>query len=253
MAQDSITDANQLAWNANRFDTWVSAFGTPEAEAARIIAEPRHVLRRLSPYLGDVAGKRICSVQGSHGRVAAALARLGAEVVVIDFSEENQRYALTIAAAAEVSIEYLVSDVMEAGALGLEHQFETMVLELGILHYHQDLDRFFSVMRMLTANDGHLVLNEFHPIQRKLVWPEGPKDYFHAGLVEGNVPNPDGSEVSLGRCQYRFWTLGEIVSSVVRAGFTMVKLDEHPDWTDPTIPGSFTVLASASNCSNGIG
>jgi len=244
MAVYNTTDANRRAWNAQRFNAWVSAFGMPEAEAARIIAEPERVLRRLSPYLGDVAGKRICSVQGSHGRVAVALARLGAEVLVIDFSEENQRYALALAAAAEVSIEYAVSDVMEAHALGRAHQFDALVLELGILHYHQDLDRFFSVMRMLTANRGRLVLNEFHPVQRKLFWPEGPKDYFRADLVEADVPNPDATGESLGRCQYRFWTLGEIVTSVVRAGFTVTNLDEHPDWTDPTIPGSFSVLAS---------
>ena len=244
MAVDSITDANQTAWNAGRFNAWVSAFGTPEAEAARIIAEPERVLRRLSPYLGDVAGKRICSVQGSHGRVAVALARLGASVFVIDFSEENQRYALALAAAAEVSIEYAVSDVMEAAALGRAHQFDAIVLELGILHYHQDLDGFFSVMRMLTANGGHLVLNEFHPVQRKLFWPDGPKNYFGDDLVEADVPNPDAAGASLGRCQYRFWTLGEVVTSVIKAGFTIIRLDEHPDWTDPTVPGSFTLLAS---------
>lgn len=55
-----------------------------------IIAEPERVLRRLSPYPSDVVGKRICSVQGSHGRVAVALARLGALALVIDFSEEDQ-------------------------------------------------------------------------------------------------------------------------------------------------------------------
>ena len=245
MASETTTEANQRAWNAGRFSAWISAFGQPEAEAARIIAEPERVLRRLSSYLGDVAGKRICSVQGSHGRVAVALARRGADVLVIDFSEENQRYALALAAAAEVSIEYVVSDVMEAAALGRAHQFNAVVLELGILHYHQDLDGFFSVMRMLTANGGHLVPNEFHPVQRKLFWPEGPKNYFRGDLVEADVPNPDPTGASLGRCQYRFWTLGEVVTAVINAGFAIIKLDEHPDWADPTIPGSFTILASA--------
>ena len=174
-----------------------------------------------------------------------ALARLGADVLVIDFAEENRRYALALAAAAEVSIEYAVADVMEAPALGRAHQFNAIVLELGILHYHQDLDRFFSVMRTLVANGGNLVLNEFHPVQRKLFWPGGPRNYFSSGLVEGDVPNPDATSASLGRCQYRFWGLGEIVTSVIKAGFTVTKLDEHPDWTDPTIPGSFTMLASA--------
>lgn len=246
MAADTTTDTNRRAWNARRFDAWISAFGTPEAEAARIVADPERILRRLSPYLGNVAGKRICSVQGSHGRVAVALARLGAEVLVIDFSEENQRYALELAAAAEVSIEYEVADVMAAEALGRAHQFDAIVLELGIVHYHQDLDEFFSVMRMLAADGGSLVLNEFHPLQRKLFWREGPKDYFHNGLVEADVPNPDATGASLGLCRYRFWTLGEIVTAVIRAGFTLARLDEYPDWTDPTLPGSFTLLASAT-------
>lgn len=245
MASESITNANRHAWNTQRFNAWVSAFGTPGDEAARIVADPRRVLRRLSPYLGEVAGKRICSVQGSHGRVAVALARLGAQVLVIDFSEENQRYALALAAAAGVSIEYAVSDVMEAGTHGRTHQFDTIVLELGILHYHQDLDRFFSVMRTLVVNGGHLVLNEFHPVQRKLFWPDGPKDYFNLDLVEADVPNPNPTGGSLGRCQYRFWTLGEIVTSVIKSGFTITKLDEHPDWANPALPGSFTILASA--------
>ena len=42
-----------------------------------------------------------------------------------------------------------------------------LVLELGILRYHQDLDLFFAVMRKLAVRGGTLVLNEFHPLQRK--------------------------------------------------------------------------------------
>lgn len=244
MGAEDTTEANRLAWNAQRFDAWVFAFGTPEAEAARIIAEPESVLRRLVPFLGDVAGKRICNVQGSHGRVAVALARLGADVLVIDFSEENQRYALALAAAAGVSIEYVVSDVMNSGDLGLANQFDTLILELGILHYHQDLDRFFSLMRTLNTRNGQLVLNEFHPVQRKLFWNDGPRDYFRAGLIEADVPNPGATSASLGRCHYRFWTLGEIVTALINAGYAITRLEEHPDWHDPTIPGSFTILAS---------
>lgn len=244
-ASDKTTETNRLAWNARRFDAWVSAFGSPEAEAAKIIAEPERVLRRLSPYLGEVAGKRICSVQGSHGRVAVALAWLGAEVFVIDFSEENRRFALGLAAAAGVAIDYALCDIMGAGNLGRDHSFDILVLELGILHYHQDLDRFFKVMRQLAVKGGMLLLNEFHPVQRKLFWIEGPHDYFQTDLVEADVPNPDGTEARLGRCLYRFWTMGDILTAAIKAGFTIARLDEHPDWTDPTIPGSFTLLARA--------
>jgi len=244
-AANKITEANRHAWNAQRFDAWISAFGSAEAEAARIIAEPERVLRRLSPYLGEVAGKRICSVQGSHGRVAVALARLGADVQVIDFSEENRRFALGLAAAAGVSIDYAVCDIMEADSLGLAHRFNALVLELGILHYHQNLGSFFTVMRKLTADGGVLLLNEFHPVQRKLFWTEGPRNYFQNDLIEADVPNPNVAGARLGRCLYRFWTMGDILTAVIKAGFTITRLDEHPDWTDSAIPGSFTLLAHA--------
>jgi 2-polyprenyl-3-methyl-5-hydroxy-6-metoxy-1,4-benzoquinol methylase len=237
----SATDRNRDAWNAERYDSWVKAYGTPEAQARTLVADPRHTPRRLLPHLGDVRGKRICNVQGSHGRVAVSLALLGADVTVVDFAEENRRYAMALAAAAGVTIAYRVGDVMDAGALG--RVFDAVVMELGILHYHQDLDRFFAVMAALAKPGATLVLSEFHPVRRKLFWVE-PRDYFNAALVEGDVPNPTGEARSLGKCTLRFWTLGEIVTAAIGAGFTVSRLEEHPDWDDAKIPGTFTLVAN---------
>ncbi|NKB53037.1 MAG: SAM-dependent methyltransferase [Rhizobiaceae bacterium] len=242
---DDITEFNRRSWNASRYSAWKSRFGSAEAEAARIAGNPKRVLRRLSPHIGEVIGKRICHVQGSHGRIAVALSLLGAKAVVIDFSEQNRRFALDLAAAAGVTIDYILSDFMDAGNNDQVGRFDLLILELGVLHYHQDLDGFFTVARELATDDCVLILNEFHPVQRKLFWNEGPRDYFETKLVEADVPNPDPTKTSLGKCRYRFWTLGDIVTAVVHAGFTIVKLDEHPDLADSTIPGSFTLVARA--------
>ena len=164
---DTIVERNRAAWNAGRYEAWTQAIGAPEAEAKVLIADPRHKLRRLLPHMGEVAGKRVCSVQGSHGRIAVALALLGAHATVIDFAEENRRYALELAAAAGVSIDYAVSDSMEADRLGLA-SFDWVAMELGVLHYHQDITRFFTVMAALAAPGGRMVLHEFHPVERKL-------------------------------------------------------------------------------------
>ena len=239
-------DRNREAWNAERYDSWVSAYGPADVEAARIVADPEYKLRRLLPHLGKVVGKRICNIQGSHGRVAVALALLGAEAIVIDFGEDNRRYALELAARAGVTIDYRLGDVIEAGSLGLNGSFDAVVMELGILHYHQDLARFFAVMADLTKPGGRMVLNEFHPVERKLFGPGGgePRDYFNAELVTGDVPNPTGEARSLGQCVLRRWTLGEIVTTVIEAGLRVERLEEHPSWTDPTIPGTFTLVAA---------
>ena len=75
---NKLTETNRKAWNASRYDAWIVAFGSADIEAQRIVSNPEHPLRRILPYLGALEGKRICSVQGSHGRVAVALAVLGA-------------------------------------------------------------------------------------------------------------------------------------------------------------------------------
>ena len=242
-ASQDTRDANKRAWNAQRYAAWVAAYGHPEDAAKRILTDPEHVLRRLLPYLGDVHGQYICNVQGSHGRVAVALASLGAKVEVIDFAEENRRYALDLADAAGVTIDYTVCDILDAPARAHAHRFDTVLLELGILHYHQDLDAFFGVMRKLSTEGGRLLLNEFHPVQRKLFWPDGPHDYFDDALVSADVPRPHNAEALPEQCHYRFWTISEIVNAAITAGFILTHLDEHPDPSDPSIPGFFTLLA----------
>ncbi len=242
----TTTKANQTSWNANRYDAWVAAFGPADAAAKDILTNPEHPVRRILPILGPPQAKRICSVQGSHGRVAVALATMGAEVHVIDFSEENRRYAVALAEAANVSVQYIVCDIMAARALDLPYKFDALVLELGILHYHQDISRFFAVMRHLVADDGVLILNEFHPIQRKLFWKEGSQDYFSTDLVEADVPNPDPLGAPLGKCQYRFWTLAEILNALIQSGFQIAQVAETPDWENAKIPGTFTVKAAAT-------
>ncbi|HZC17120.1 MAG TPA: methyltransferase domain-containing protein [Caulobacteraceae bacterium] len=239
-----MRDRNRDSWNTERYDLWVSAYGAPEVEAARLVADPENKVRRLLPYLGEVVGKRICNIQGSHGRVAVALAVLGADVTVIDFAEENRRYALELAARAGVVIDYLLGDVIEAGSLGLNGTFDALAMELGILHYHHDLGRFFAVMADLAKPGGRMVLNEFHPVERKLFTAPGVlHDYFSAEVVMGATPDPTSQGRDLGQCALRFWTLGEVVTTAIGAGFVIERLEELPSWTDPIIPGMFTLVA----------
>jgi 2-polyprenyl-3-methyl-5-hydroxy-6-metoxy-1,4-benzoquinol methylase len=183
-------------------------------------------------------------VQGSCGRVAVALALLGAEATVLDFAEENRRYALELAAAAGVAIDYRLGDVMQAPALGLT-PFDWVVAEGGILHYHQDIAAFFRVMTQLAKPGGRLLLEEFHPVERKLILPGAVGDYFSAGPVEGSVPDPTGAGRKLGTAVMRGWTLGEIVTGAIEGDWRIDRLDEAPGWlSPPTIPGMFTLLAT---------
>ena len=110
-----ITEANRAAWNAARYEAWRTALGAPAEEALRLRTDPEKAARRILPHLGSVAGKRICNVQGSHGRLAVSLALLGAHVTVIDFAEDNRRYAAELASAAQVGLDLSVTDNLLVG------------------------------------------------------------------------------------------------------------------------------------------
>lgn len=243
---DEVRDRNRAAWNLARYETWVQAYGPPDVAAQAILADPRRPLRRLLPHLGDLAGTLVCNLQGSHGRVATALALLGARVTVIDFAEENQRYALALAAAAGVTIDYVLGDVMEAGQ-AFAGRFDVVAMELGVLHYHQDLEAFFRLCAHIARPGGRLALNEFHPVQRKLFSGLGSGDYFDLRITSGPAPFPPGVEAPAEAiCAYRFWTLGEILSAALAARWRIDGFEEHPDWSEPHHPGTFTLTAERS-------
>ena len=247
---DSFAEQNRKAWEAQAFESWVRAYGTPAEQARKLVADPAHKLRHFFPYLSDVAGKKVANPLGSHGRLAVAFALLGAEVTVYDLSEPNQKYALELAQAAGVRLEYRLGDF---GTLDLSHDagtFDAVAVDHGVLHYFTDLKTFVGRLYALLKPGGQLVVNEFHPLLKKVVSIEAGQpaftgDYFSGALKTVPVAyaafsnRPD----ALPHCLVRRWTLGEIVTAVFMSGFVIEGLLELPDATLPTLPGSFVLHA----------
>ena len=240
---------NRLAWEADAYRAWTARHGEPREAAARLVARPGHAVRRLLPHLGDPTGLDVANPLGSHGRVATSLALLGARVTVFDLSASNARWARELAAAAGVDLEYVVGDV-EATAPAHAGRFDVVVMELGVVHYFADLGRFLGTVRRLLETGGRLVLNEFHPLERKAlaVRPDGVAlhgDYFAADVEPAATPYGRFLDVSPPDCLVRRWTLGEIVTAVASRGLRVEALVEHPLTEAPRLPGTFTLVATA--------
>ena len=83
-----MSEANMKAWTHRTEEAWFKLYGSPSVCAQNIIDEgPEKKPHRTIDFLGDVNGKRIINLLGSHGRKAVPLALLGAEVTVVDISE----------------------------------------------------------------------------------------------------------------------------------------------------------------------
>lgn len=255
------TEQNEKAWNNGTYESWINRFGTPKEAAEKIKQDPVKRIGTAFKFMGDdVNGKHIINLLGSNGNKAVALALLGANVTVVDFSVENERYANELANEAGVPLKYIVSDVLKLPLEQLSNQYDLVFMEFGILHYFTDLAPLFHIVQSLLNDGGMLVLQDFHPVSTKLISSRGTTanirkhkvtgDYFDTSIIEKDVSHSkfsDGGQIDEHKVYLRNWTLGEIVTSVATAGLTIKVLEELPNMSsevfDKGIPKTFTVIA----------
>ncbi|WP_083205178.1 class I SAM-dependent methyltransferase [Bacillus sp. FJAT-27264] len=255
---------SEESWNEDTYAAWTSRFGTPAEAAAKLAKDPLAKLYPISSYFGEISGKKIMNLMGSNGMKAVALALLGAEVTVADFSEANARYAQDLALAAEVQLTYQVSDVLNLPAEVAESSYDIVFAEQGIVHYFTDLAPFMDTAYRLLSPGGRFVLRDFHPITTKLISSKGSTakvrkhkvsgDYFDTGLEEKIVSyskylpaSASGMGEKKSVVHWRRWTLGEIVTAAAASGLVITMLVEEPnlssDVYDKGIPKTFTLVA----------
>lgn len=251
---------NEKAWNYLTYQAWVNRYGTPEEAVLKIKKDPATRLLSLHKHFGDVKDKKIMNLLGSHGSKAVALALLGADVTIVDMSEENAHYAQELAAAAGVQIRYIVSDVLKLSSEELTSDYDIVFSELGILHYFTDLSPFMDVFYKLLKPGGKAIIQDFHPFS-KLIESKGTThkirkhkitgDYFDTSLIETDVAFSkflsEEIQSEMPRVTLRKWTLGEIVTAVAQSGLFIKQLEEEGNLSsevfDKGIPKTFTIVA----------
>ncbi|WP_225228757.1 class I SAM-dependent methyltransferase [Bacillus sp. PS06] len=251
--QQEMNVINEQAWNQNNYQALLNRFGDPEVTARKIKENPEWRLHPFRKYFGDVSGKKAIHLLGSNGVKGVALALLGAEVTIVDFSKENERFAREVAEEAGVSMEYIRSDVMSLQEKSGQ-QYDVVLMELGVLHYFISLTSLASIVSRLLDKDGIFILHEFHPISTKLISSSGKKhkvtgNYFDPTLVTLDVAftkhMPEENKKDLAKVYQRQWTIGEVITSFAKAGIYVEVLEEEPNHKvhDIGLPKTYTIVA----------
>ena len=241
---------NKKAWEYSAYEFWVEHSGTPAERAKQDMENPVGMLRRYANYFDTYENIKVANICGSCGKKAIPLALLGAEVTVFDISEDNKRYALEVAEAANVSINFEVGDVLEIDRTKYADYFDVVFMEGGILHYFHDIDEFMGVMFSLVKPGGKMICSDFHPFTKigDILKLENPTmSYFSTEIFEGEMAHArfysEEIRKQMPKCSYRKYTISEIINSVINSGFTLKRFDEHPAWANEKVPGEFTVIA----------
>ena len=181
---------------------------------------------------------------------AIPLALLGAQVTVFDISEDNKRYALEVARAANAHIDFEVCDILEIDIEKYGNYFDVVFMEGGILHYFHDIDEFMQIMFFLLRKGGKLICSDFHPFTKIvdiLSFEQPAMSYFSTDVFEGEMAHAcffeDDIRKEMPKCSLRKYTVSEIINSIINSGFCLEKFDEHPAWTNDKLPREFTAIA----------
>ena len=184
----------------------------------------------LKPFelalLGDVAGRSILHLQCHFGQDTLSLARMGAEVTGVDFSEAALKVARETAGELDLTAEFVLSNVLE---LDLGRKFDTLFASYGVLGWVPDVAEWMAVAARHLEPGGELILVEFHP----LIWlfdEQAQVDYFHSAMpdVETQLGSytDGGEDVELTSC---YWdhTLADVLSAARKAGLEVLVFEEY--------------------------
>jgi len=232
--------ANRAAWDeaAERYEGWF------EESVEEIRAGRGNLFGVEVALIGDLRGRcrRAIHLQCAGGRDTLSIWNLGAEEVVgIDFSPRMLDLARRLTSATGAPARWIQADVLDA-PVELDGTADLLYTGRGALIWLQDLDAWAAVVRRLLSAGGRFVIFDGHPVEWLFdVDADGrwiATDYEYFGGVEASkgwspeyidrlsLDEPDQSWKFA-----RAWTLGDVVTALLRAGLRLDEVAEHPiDW-----------------------
>lgn len=113
--------------------------------------------------LGDVKGKSILHLQCHFGQDSLSLARLGAKVTGVDFSDKAISKAKELNSQLGLDAEFICCDVYET-LKHISQQYDIVYTSYGTIGWLPDLDKWVNVIAKALKPNGKFVFFEFHPV-----------------------------------------------------------------------------------------
>lgn len=207
------------------------------------------VVRFDQPLLGDLTGKRAVHLQCHIGTDTLSLARLGARVTGLDFSENAVEEARRLVAETGDAVDFVRSDVAHALDVLPEGAFDLVYTGIGALCWLPSITEWAGVVADLLAPSGTLHIREGHPVLWSmnetlpgltLAFPyfeqPAPLEWDDdSTYVEVSAPLQSTRTYEWNR------SLGEIVTALLDRGLRLDALIEHDSVPWEALPGRMTL------------
>jgi SAM-dependent methyltransferase len=180
----------------------------------------------------EVDGRSLLHLQCHFGQDSLCLARMGARVMGVDFSEVAIADATRLNQQLGLNASFVQSDVYELTDK-LSGTFDIVFTSFGAVCWLPDLERWAKVVAHFLAPGGIFYLAEFHPtlylfdFDRKTIGYE----YFNNGRpVVEEVENTYASDEHLVKGTAYSWqhSLHQVIAPLLREGLQLLDFQEFP-------------------------
>ncbi len=196
--------------------------------------------------VGDVAGRKLLHLQCHFGLDTLSWARLGADVVGVDFSPVALATAQRLAreCGLQARARFVEADVTTAGRLD-GAPFDIVFTSIGVLVWISTLDGWAATIDANLADDGFFYLLDAHPLSwvfdESSSRPVVRHDYFQGPEpIHEPAGGPDYADPSYRiSCESRehAWPLSDIFTALETRGLRVHEVREYPFCAWPQFPG----------------
>jgi len=243
---EDYAELNRASWDERA----PAHAASPDYAVDRFASDPAHlsdVVRFDLPLLGDIGGLRGVHLQCHIGTDTISLARLGASMTGLDFSNASLTQARRIAGLAGADVRFVQAEVYDALTVLEPASFDLVYTGIGALGWLPDIARWAAVVAGLLRPGGRLFIREGHP----MLWaledsrPDGllVVEYPYFEREEPMVFDEGGTYVETDAVfthnRTHEWNhgLGEIMTALMTAGVDVTGFAEHDSVPWEALPG----------------
>lgn len=248
MANDqNYIDINKTSWNNCVDDHMRSAFYDVPA-----FIDGKTSLNDIElRLLGDVRGKSILHLQCHFGQDSLSLARMGAQVTGVDFSDKAIEAARNLSEEIHTPAEFICCSIYDLPN-HLDKQFEFVFTSYGTIGWLPDIAQWAAIVARYLKPGGQFVFVEFHPV----VWMFDD-DFSHIKYpyqstepISETESGTYADRTADSRQSYMMWnhSLSSVIQNLIKQGleiFSFEELDYSPyncfHHTTEIEPGRFII------------
>lgn len=163
-------------------------------------------------------------------RFSLSLARLGAKVTAVDFSEKAINQARTMNEQLGLDVEFVSSNVYDLPKV-LNKKFDFVFTSYSVIGWLEDLEKWASVISTFLKPYGKFVMVEFHPV----VWMFDDEvnhivyRYFKDAAIEESISGTYGNRESDISYETITWnhSLSEVLNPLIKNNIAIQSFDEY--------------------------